>query len=376
MSPPLKAPIVGGAAQERFELPPAPKPVEPPPIEVPIEADLFPLPEEDGTPSMLENAEPVPPAPALAAAASIADHSKPVLALPPFPGHGAPSPSQAPVDPEDAFFTDRTPPLFQPTSDPALAVIKPPVSRTLLYAAAAVVGVGVGVYLMSLVTGQPTQTDDGGDEWAAIDAGTEALALVEFDAGADDEPVVALPEPADAGPAAVVVAAPVDAGAVVVAAPRDAGAAVALAPVKDAGTTVALNPAAGDAGVAVAAAAVDSEFEKLINQGKLAIEKERWTWALGAYRKAVKLKPEDQAARIGLGIAQVMNDSNYKEAVPLLQEGVKTDRTNAHAWLALGVAYSNLGRDKESKEPYSEYLKLKPTGPTADEVRSVLKSIK
>jgi Flp pilus assembly protein TadD len=330
------------------------------------------MPEEEGTPSALENAQPEAPQPPLAAAASLPGEAKPVLALPPFPGHGAPPP-----DAEDAFFSERTPPLFHPTpapgTDPAVAALRAERSRLPLYLAAGVVGIGVGVYLMSIFlprSGDETGTDP--TPIAAADAGSEHLALAEFDAGEEEpadagaEAVVAAPEVADAGSAVVVVPAVVDAGpAVVVAAPaKDAGATqVAAAPV-DAGA------------VAVAVSGEEAEFEKLVNDGKVAIEKERWGKALAAYKKAVKLKPDDLLARTGLGIAQVMTDSNYKDAVPLLQEGVKSDTENAHAWLALGIAYSNLGRDAESKTPYSEYLRLKPRGATADEVRSVLKTIK
>jgi Flp pilus assembly protein TadD len=44
--------------------------------------------------------------------------------------------------------------------------------------------------------------------------------------------------------------------------------------------------------------------------------------------------------------------------------------------LCLGVAYQNLGRPKDAKAPYQEYLKLEPNGQQASDVRSALKSIR
>ena len=54
----------------------------------------------------------------------------------------------------------------------------------------------------------------------------------------------------------------------------------------------------------------------------------------------------------------------------------KNDPRNAQAWLALGMAFQNIGRDAEAKAPYGEYLKLRPTGATADEVRAALDAMR
>jgi Flp pilus assembly protein TadD len=79
---------------------------------------------------------------------------------------------------------------------------------------------------------------------------------------------------------------------------------------------------------------------------------------------------------MGLGIALVMSETGFKEAVPLLNAGVKNNPTNAQAWLALGMAYQNIGQDAAAKGPYTEYLKLQPKGTTSDEVREALKAMK
>jgi Flp pilus assembly protein TadD len=70
-----------------------------------------------------------------------------------------------------------------------------------------------------------------------------------------------------------------------------------------------------------------------------------------------------------------MSDMGYKEAIPYLKDAVKDDSTNAPAWLALGIAYQNLGQDTAAKQPYREFLKLRPKGAQADEVRAALQAI-
>jgi eukaryotic-like serine/threonine-protein kinase len=72
----------------------------------------------------------------------------------------------------------------------------------------------------------------------------------------------------------------------------------------------------------------------------------------------------------------VLSDTGYREAVPLLKESVAVDATNAQAWLALGMAFQNMGKNAEAKAPYQQYLKLKPTGVMSEEVRAALGQLK
>jgi Flp pilus assembly protein TadD len=174
-----------------------------------------------------------------------------------------------------------------------------------------------------------------------------------------------------------VLAPEVDAGPKVVITEIDAGAKVAVAPEADAGAKVAVNaPPDAGAKVAVVAPTGAGDFERLINDAKLATQKSRWGTAVGAYRKALALNPGSSEAREGLGIALVMSETGFKESIPYLQEAVKNDPGNPQAWLALGLALQNTNREHEAKGPYNEYLKLKPTGDTANEIREALKLIK
>ena len=238
------------------------------------------------------------------------------------------------------------------------------------------------------------ELDAGLEAAAEDDAGATPLAVAEVDAG-----VVVAQAAVDAGVGkdaglAAAEAPPRDAGALVQLPAQDAGA-IAAVPSRDAGATVALLtrdagagqglvPDAGavaaaprDAGVAVAVSAggADARFQKLSDEARAALVKENWFKAVKVYREALKLKPDAQDARTGLGIALVMSDSAYKEAVPYLKDAVKEDPTRAQAWLALGIALQNMGRDAEAKGPYKEYLKLEPNGRNAADVRSALQMI-
>jgi Flp pilus assembly protein TadD len=166
----------------------------------------------------------------------------------------------------------------------------------------------------------------------------------------------------------------VDAGAPVKdagVAPKDAG----VAPIDAGAPALVAAPKDGGAAAASDVSLSDDEFDKLLEDGKAAIVAEKWGKAVGLYRKAVKDRPTDVAARTGLGISLVFSETGFKEAIPHLKEATKADAGNARAWLALGIALQNLGRDAEAKAPYRKFLELSPKGPQADEVRMALQAI-
>jgi len=235
----------------------------------------------------------------------------------------------------------------------------------------------------------------GEDAGVLVDVPPVVVVAAVSDAGASPEAAVALapvvdasaavrdagPAVVDAGGAAVRDARPaiVDAGAV-----RDAGVqAVDAGRAVDAGIKASIDAgapllvASKDAGVAapVGGTLTDAEFDKLIEDGKAAIVAEKWGTAVKLYRQAVKDRPTNAAARTGLGISLVFSETGFKEAIPHLKEATKADPANSRAWLALGIALQNLGRDGEAKAPYRRYLELNPKGAQAEEVRAALQAI-
>lgn len=451
----LKPPVFGGAALERFSLPPLNKQARPPapveelsPVELeePTQPEGLPVPHTTPpTAAPGEAAQPPvplpppapepppapkpPPAPVVTvtevrpavvappAAVPTSSPSRPPAAIPTSspsqPPVAAPSPlgrmtpprASPPAAVEDAFFSDTEGKLSQPLTGENPLPPRSSKALPIVVALGLVLGVAGTIWVMSQEQQATGGADAGAVALAPVDAGAAetppvdagALAVVEPTDAGEAPAVVAAPEdaggvdagalaaaPVDAGPekdAGALAVAPVDAGAVATAT-KDAGAvpvdagALAVA-VKDAGATVA---SAKDAGVTIAAAkdagVPGDAAATALAKARAELVKGRYRSAVKLFREADKLQPADLEIRAGLGISLVMSDQGYKEAVPYLQDAVKDDPNNASAWLALGLAYFNLGKEKDAKAPFEEFLKLKPNGPEARDVRDTLKMIR
>lgn len=449
---PPREPVFGGAAKERFALPPVQKqPPAQPPIttEIPVEPILEAEAEHETPPTAIP-APMVAPVPATTPptprpAAALAPPPLPPLPPSPLPPAAAPKPVAPMVVPtvgaaakspapelEEAFFEDTIGTNSQPFSGENPI---PQRSRALPIVIALGLVVGIVGTVMVMNSDDTSQAVDAGAEVVVppvvkaepvdagvpeidagvlvevipveptlvvgLDAGAVADAGVVADAGAEvkDAGVVDAGLAKDAGvdAGAPVKDAGVDAGTPVKDAGVDAGALVkdagvdAGTPVKDAGVAPkdagvtpvdagapALVAAPKDGGAAVAVSDVslsDDEFDKLIEDGKAAMVAEKWGKAVGLYRKAVKDRPTDVGARTGLGLSLVFSETGFKEAIPHLKEATKADPANARAWLALGLALQNVGRDAEAKAPYRKFLELNPKGEQADQVRLALQMI-
>ncbi|HYX90787.1 MAG TPA: tetratricopeptide repeat protein, partial [Myxococcaceae bacterium] len=159
---------------------------------------------------------------------------------------------------------------------------------------------------------------------------------------------------------------------------KGAGAEASAAAGGDAGESAPsnLDPVAE---AAIRSRGVEAEYAKLVAAGRAAIDDEKFRKAASTFRRALALKPDSADAKAGLGVALVgsdAGDSSYREAISLLNEALKQDGENARAWLALGLAYQMLGRDKQAVAPYRKYLVLEPRGRFADDVRSALSMIR
>lgn len=380
-----KAPVFGGAALEKVVLPPLTQTlplqleelsaieIEPEPL--PLTLPLTLPPSARPTPvevPVAKNLPPPPPPPDLTPPPG-------QLALPPHPGHGLPPPGSSPVaaapppltspaatgaSAEDQFFTEETTPAI-PTQapvmdeDPGMTRARP-FSR-FSFPIIVVVGLALGALIAAIVANIGPSPVLGGGEGELLtvlpgieDAGELVNTVAPTDAGAQ----WAVPGIVDAGAPP----AKVDGGV------KDAGAGVAVA--VDAGVKGAGAKDGGPAGTG------GGDYDALIADAKKAIQKERWTTALKAYKQALALQPDSPEAKTGLGIALVLSDTNYRDALPLLKESVRGDPTNPQAWLALGMAFQNLGRNAEARTPYFEFLKLKPHGATSDDVRAALEQLK
>lgn len=377
---PSAPPVFGGAALERRDLPPLkpaqPAPAPPPVVVTPMEetVPVEPVSETVTTaPNPLPTPQPTPPTPP-PVAAQVRNSPIPQPAPVPDPAPVAapvvnvtPLPQPAPQQPiarlsapnasseEDKFFSDTDGSNSEPMSMENPMPVRS--SRTLPM-------VLIGGLLVGVVAALVYSNMSGDEAVLPVDAGVTVVTVTPD--AAVEEPVV------DAGEAVVVAPVPeVDAGQAI-AEVLDAGALLVVEAPKDAGAPVVA--AVVDAGVAPVAN-VGGDFDKLVTDARAALVGSKFRKAAQLYREALKLQPDDVSLKTGLGIALVMSDSSFREAVPYLKDGVKEDPKNAQAWLALGIALQNLGRDGEARQPYREFLKLKPSGSQADEVRAALQAI-
>jgi len=93
--------------------------------------------------------------------------------------------------------------------------------------------------------------------------------------------------------------------------------------------------------------------------GCKAEEAGRHAEAVTAYKEALRLKPDDEAAWFDLGAAYGLL-GQYDKAVSASQEAIRLKPDDAAAWLSLGVAYHDLGRYDKAVSAEQEAIRLKP----------------
>jgi len=76
------------------------------------------------------------------------------------------------------------------------------------------------------------------------------------------------------------------------------------------------------------------------------------------YERALKLRPNDAEANIGLA-KTLMSMNQSEKALPLLEHAVKLDPTSAVAHFRLSTVYRQMGRTADAKRELEEYQKYK-----------------
>lgn len=87
-----------------------------------------------------------------------------------------------------------------------------------------------------------------------------------------------------------------------------------------------------------------------------------WPWAIGAYRRALALNPDDHAARLHLAIC-LANAGEEVEHVEQLERVVKAEPTMAAGLNLLGMGYLNTGRFQEAQAQFLTLRSLFPDHP-------------
>ena len=87
--------------------------------------------------------------------------------------------------------------------------------------------------------------------------------------------------------------------------------------------------------------------------------------AIGAFKQAIKLNPQNDVAKIGLSEALTQKadafpDSDADFAMPIYEEAIKNDPNNAAAYAGFGAANEQMENDKLAFENYEKAISLNP----------------
>lgn len=135
--------------------------------------------------------------------------------------------------------------------------------------------------------------------------------------------------------------------------------------------------AAADAGVTSAAtvdAGVPDTYEIALQRAQSAATAGRSSAAAKAFGAALKLKPGDVKAELGLGGA-LLALNQHERAQQQFQRVITKDRSNAPAFFGLGEALRAQQKTEDAKAAFSTYLELAPTGPQAEAAKNAIRQL-
>ena len=117
-----------------------------------------------------------------------------------------------------------------------------------------------------------------------------------------------------------------------------------------------------------------SGYKGLIKKGKAALKRHNLAKAEKTFKTATALEPGKAGGYLGLGKVY-MEQGGFNAAEAEFGRAAKYAPRMAEAWLMLGTAQQMLGKNAPAKRSYERFLKLRPKGKTASEIREMLKSM-
>jgi tetratricopeptide (TPR) repeat protein len=112
-------------------------------------------------------------------------------------------------------------------------------------------------------------------------------------------------------------------------------------------------------------------FKKKDDKGAV----DKWTKAIDAYSKALKLDPENTYVKTDLG-ALYLYLNNPLEAKKLWNEVLSKVPTAPQALYNMGLVHKVLNETTESIKYFEEYLRLYPNDPSAQQAKKFLEELK
>jgi hypothetical protein len=132
--------------------------------------------------------------------------------------------------------------------------------------------------------------------------------------------------------------------------------------------------AVAPSGQAATPAVDESEYKKLLEQGRALYAKGQAKKAMVPLEQAVSLKADGDEALVILANCH-LDRGNLEKALAAAQLAAAANADNAEAYLVVGAVQQQKGHNPEARSAYEKYLKLAPKGQFAGEIRSILASL-
>jgi Flp pilus assembly protein TadD len=116
------------------------------------------------------------------------------------------------------------------------------------------------------------------------------------------------------------------------------------------------------------------DFAQLVDIGNQASDSNPHL-AIAAYEKALRINPNDPDVITDLGAVYHDKLHDYNRSEALFRQAIALDPKHAISRFNLGTVLTDRKDYKGAEAAYREFLKLQPTGDTADEARKRLKNL-
>jgi predicted Zn-dependent protease len=118
-----------------------------------------------------------------------------------------------------------------------------------------------------------------------------------------------------------------------------------------------------------------TNVEANVGMGNMMFDSGKWDKAVEYYTVALKKDPRNADVAVDRAIAY-HSLGQESQALAELKRVTREHPDHTNAWLNLGVVAGAMGDNKMNIEAWEKYLKLEPTGPHSDAIRSELAKLK
>jgi len=100
----------------------------------------------------------------------------------------------------------------------------------------------------------------------------------------------------------------------------------------------------------------------------------QWDRAIGEYREALRLFPEDYATQYNLAMA-LHKRGDHQGAIPEFQKAIALAPSEPSFHLSLGMSLEQVGRVADAAREYRTYLEMEPSAPEAAQLKAHLEAL-